>query len=32
LTQAPAIEGLLATTLVLASALHDSGRIMTFEA
>lgn len=32
LTQAPVIEGLLATTRVLASALHDSGRLITFEA
>lgn len=32
LTQAPAIEGLLATTRVLAGALHDSGRILRIEA
>ena len=31
LTQAPAIEGLLATTRVLASAIQDSGRLMRFE-
>ena len=32
LTQAPAIEGLLATTRVLASALRDSGRELRVEA
>lgn len=31
LTQAPSIEGLLATTRVLASAIQDSGRLMRFE-
>lgn len=32
LTQAPAIEGLLATTKVLAGAFHDSGRLINLEA